>query len=101
MAARTLATVERDLKRVRRAERRIRRDWNAVHRYLARNGGLEGLPKKGEPPTGKPPKLSSYIGNQRELKKSLKICMDEIRDLTAEKSALELQVKEAHDDYAL
>ena len=48
MAARTLAVVERDLKRVRRAERRIRRDWNAVHRYLARNGGIEGLPKKNE-----------------------------------------------------
>ena len=89
------------LEEVRRAEREIRQNWNAVRRYLAKNGGLEGLPKKGEPPTGKPPKLSGYIRHQRELQKALKICTDEIRGLAAEKAALELQVKEAHDDYAL
>jgi hypothetical protein len=98
---RTLAVVDRDLKRVRRAERKLRANYNAVHRYLAKNGGIEGLPKKGEPPSDKPTKLSVYVRHQREISKALKICLDESRALVAEKAALELQVKEAHDDYAL
>lgn len=98
---RNLAIVCRDLKRVRRAERKLRRNYNAIHRYLARNGGLEGLPKRGEEPSGKPPKLSVYIRHQREISKALKICLDEARTLEAEKAALELQVKETSDEYAL
>ncbi len=99
--ARSLEVVERDLRRVKRAEKKLRGNYNAIHRYLAKNGGIEGLPKKGEQPSGKPPKLSVYVRHQREISKSLKICLDELRTLTAEKAALELQVNEAHDDYAL
>jgi hypothetical protein len=105
---RTLQVVEKDLRRVRRAEKRIRRDWNSIHRYLAKNGGVEGLPKKGAPVDavlaecgGKPPKLSTYVGLQREISKSLKICVAELKSLEAEKVALALQVAETKDEYSL
>lgn len=98
---RTLEVVERDLKRVKRAEKKLRSNYNHIHRYLAKHGGIDGLPKKGEPEPAKPPKLSVYVRHQREISKSLKICLDELRTLTAEKAALELQVRETTDAYAL
>jgi len=98
---RTLEVVERDLRRVKRAEKKLRSNYNAIHRYLAKEGGIEGLPKKDELPSGKPPKLSVYVRHQREISKALKICLDEVRTLAAEKAALELQVRETTDAYAL
>lgn len=101
MAARTVEIVERDIKRVKRAEGRLRRDWNVVHRNLAKFGGIEGLPKKGEPASEAPPKLSVYVRHQRELAKALRICSDELKALEAEKTALSLQVDETRSEYAL
>jgi hypothetical protein len=59
------------------------------------------MPKKGEPEPVQKPTVSVYLRHQRELNKAITICEKEIKYLEAEKAALELQVKEAHDDYAL
>ena len=94
---RDLVAVERDLRRMKRAERRLRRDWNAVHRKIAREGGL--MPAA-EAHDGKA-RVRETLRQQRELNKALKIATDEIRSLLAEKAALELQVKELNDEYSL
>jgi hypothetical protein len=60
------------------------------------------MPVKGQPePTGKPT-VSVYLRHQRELSKALKICVDELKSLEAEKVARTVQVMQAKDDtYAL
>lgn len=98
---RTLEIVERDLKRTKRAEGKLRKNLAGVMRDIAREGGVDGLPKRGEPVPAAKPKVSTNLRLLREVTKALKICLDEVRTLAAEKAALELQVKEAHDDYAL
>jgi hypothetical protein len=99
---RTIAVVEKDLRRVRRAEKRVRRDWNFVNRKLAKDGAIDGLPKDAvEAACGKPPKLSPLVGWLRELSKSLKILIAELKSLEAEKVALTVQVEEKDSDYSL
>jgi hypothetical protein len=101
MAARTLQIVERDLRRARRAEKRLRRNLATVLRTIAKEGGVEGEPKKGFPNPSVKPRVSPSLRTLREVTKALKIVTDEIRNLVAEKNALELQVKETTDEYSL
>jgi hypothetical protein len=96
---RTLPEVERDINRMKRAERKVRRHWNAVTRKLAAEGALVGMPVKGQPEPTEKPKLSVYVRHQREISKSLKICADALKALDAEKVALALQVAETKDEY--
>src|SRR5258708_3274219 len=101
MAARTLQIVEKDIKRVKRAERKLRSNYNAVHRHLARFGGIDGLPKKGKPVPTVAPKLSTYVRMQREISKSLAICLNELKSLEVERVALTAAESEKDDEYSL
>jgi hypothetical protein len=98
---RTVEIVQRDLNRTKRAEGKLRKNLAGIMRDIAREGGVDGLPKKGQPAPSAKPKVSTNLRLLREVTKALKTCVDEGRTLAAEKAALELQVKEAHDDYAL
>jgi DNA-binding helix-hairpin-helix protein with protein kinase domain len=92
---RTLKAVERDLKRARRAERRLRHDWDVVTRDIAASGGLVS----GNDPKDR--RVSPLLRQQRELDKARKIQAAEIKQLNAELVALEAQAKDKPDEYAL
>jgi hypothetical protein len=92
---RTLNAVERDLKRVRRAERRLRHDWDVVTRDIAANGGLVS----GQSPEDR--RVSPLLRQQRELVKARGILTAELKALNAEKAALEAQAAESTSDYVL
>src|ERR1700682_1217770 len=98
---RTLNEVVRDISRTKRAERKVRRNWNLVTRSLAKDGALVGLPKKGEPEPKEKPKLSVYVRHQRELQKSLRIFADTLKELEIERTALTAAEVEKDDEYNL
>ena len=71
---RTTKQVERDLKRTRKAQRRLRRDWDAVMLSIARKGGVIGLTGRDRAGDGLPGeekhKLNGSLRQQRELQKA-------------------------------
>jgi hypothetical protein len=104
---RTLQVVEKDIRRVRRAEKKLRSNWNHIHRNLATFGGLVGLPQKGDDAVAaackanKPPTVSVYLRHQREVGKALELCAKELKSLEVERVALTAAESEKDDEYTL
>jgi hypothetical protein len=96
---RTLKRVEADIARNKRAQRRVRMDWDLVNRKLIKDGAL--VEAEGGPTSMGGVKVSPLVRQLKELDTARKILAAELKALGAEKAALEAQAAEATSDYAL
>jgi hypothetical protein len=87
--------VERDIKRTKRAERKLRKNLAATLREIAKKGGVETETSNGKP------KVAGSLRILRELNKALGICLADLKSYNAERAALELVIKENESEYAL